>query len=351
MECGARQQVIDQGCITSLPSANKWFTFLDWILNMDLTVLSDMCRARLMAAGLSLLGAALISCPVVAQDFGDTPYVQTPQNVVDRMLQAAKVGAGDYVIDLGSGDGRMVITAAQKYGARGFGVDLDRRLVQLANKRAASAGVADRAEFYERDLYETDFSAASVVTIYLLPEVNLMVRPKLLATLKPGTRIVSHDYAMGDWPPDEQMVLDAPDKPVGRDKKSKVFFWVVPGNAAGKWRWELPLAGKPAVFTVSLAQNFQAITGSAGVDGNTWPLENARLRGEDISFTINDPRDKTRYEFSGRIAGQVIEGAVRVAAVSAQRQLEWNATRTELGAPAHTLLKKPSLQELQQQAQ
>ena len=220
-----------------------------------------------------LLCAALAACPAIAQDFGDTPYVQTPQNVVDRMLQVARVGPGDYVIDLGSGDGRMVITAAQKFGARGFGVDLDRRLVELANQRAASAGVADRAVFYERDLYDTDLSGASVVTIYLLPEVNLMVRPKLLATLKPGTRVVSHDYDMGDWPPDEQMVLDAPDKPVGRDKKSKVFYWTVPANAAGKWRWELPVSGKPAVFDLSVAQNFQMIKGGVLVDGQTWPLE------------------------------------------------------------------------------
>src|SRR5471030_1248495 len=269
-------------------------------MNMISSVVSGARRCAVIAA---LLGAALAANPVYAQYFGDTPYVQTPQNVVDRMLRVAKVGPGDYVIDLGSGDGRMVITAAQKYGARGFGVDLDRRLVQLANKRAASAGVADRAVFYERDLYETDLSAASVVTIYLLPEVNLMVRPALLATLKPGTRVVAHDYDMGEWRPDEQTVMDAPDKPVGLDKKSRVFFWVVPANAAGKWRWELPVSGKPAVFTLSLAQNFQVISGSVDVGGNAWPLQNARLRGEDIGFSILDPRDKTKYEFSGRIAG------------------------------------------------
>jgi len=294
-------------------------------------------------AGLVMLAA----CAVSAQDFGDTPYVQTPQNVVDRMLQVAKVGPADYVIDLGSGDGRMVITAAQKYGARGFGVDLDRRLVELANKRAAAAGVADRAVFYERDLYETELAAASVVTIYLLPEVNLMVRPKLLATLKPGTRVVAHDYDMGEWKPDEQLVIDAPDKPVGRDKKSKIFYWVVPANAAGKWRWEMPVAGKPAAFTLGIAQNFQVITGSLSVDGDTWPLENARLRGEELSFTVNDARDKTRYEFSGHLAGAAITGAARVVSVNAQRQLEWDALRTEAGVPAHTLLKKPTLQELQ----
>ena len=296
-----------------------------------------------LAAGLTMLAAWAVS----AQDFGDTPYVQTPQNVVDRMLQTAKVGPADYVIDLGSGDGRMIITAAQKYGARGFGVDLDRRLVDLANKRAASAGVADRAVFYERDLYETDLTSASVVTIYLLPEVNLMVRPKLLTTLKPGTRVVAHDYDMGEWKPDEQLVMDAPDKPVGRDKKSKVFYWIVPANAAGKWRWEMPLAGKPAVFTLNLAQNFQVVTGSMSVEGNTWPLESARLRGADLSFAVSDARAKTRYEFSGHIAGQGITGAVRVAGVNAQRQLEWDAARTEIGYPAHALLKKPTLQELQ----
>src|SRR5512134_925927 len=120
------------------------------------------------------LGAAAAG----AQDYGDTPYVQTPQNVVDRMLEVAKVGPKDYVIDLGSGDGRMIITAAKKHGARGFGVDLDRRLVALSNRLATKAGVADRAVFYERDIYQTDLSPASVVTIYLLPEVNLMMRPR-----------------------------------------------------------------------------------------------------------------------------------------------------------------------------
>ena len=312
------------------------------------SVIFNVHRAAAIAA---LVGAAFATYPALAQDFGDTPYVQTPQNVVDRMLQVAHVGPADYVIDLGSGDGRMVITAAQKFGARGFGVDLDRRLVELANRRAAAAGVADRAVFYERDLYDTDLTAASVVTIYLLPEVNLMVRPKLLATLQPGTRIVSHDYNMGDWPPDDQMVLDAPDKPVGRDKKSKVFFWVVPANAAGKWRWELPLAGKAVAFNLSIAQNFQTITGTVTVDGQAWPLENARLRGEEISFTVNDPRTKTRFAFAGRIAARGISGEVRVDSANAQRQLQWDAARTEPGAPAHAALKKPALQDLQNQVQ
>jgi hypothetical protein len=286
-----------------------------------------------------------------AQDFGDTPYVQTPQNVVDRMLQMARVNARDYVIDLGSGDGRLVITAAKKYGARGFGVDLDRRLVDLANRSAARAGVRERAVFYERDIYQTDLSAASVVTIYLLPEVNLMLRPTLLSTLKPGTRIVTHDYDMGEWQADEQIVMDAPDKPVGRDKKSKVFYWVVPGNAAGKWRWELPLGGKPALFEMTVAQNFQKLSGNATADGRVLALNNARLTGEDVAFELTDARDGARYEFSGHITGHNISGSVRVSGGAAQSQLGWDATRVELGAPAHTLLKRPTMQELQEKMQ
>ena len=312
------------------------------------SLLSNAAALRPAAAAFAAL---LIAGPGSAQDFGDTPYVQTPQNVVERMLQVAQVGPGDYVIDLGSGDGRMVITAARKFGARGFGVDLDRRLVELANRLAARAGVADRAMFYERDLYQTDLAAASVVTMYLLPEVNLMVRPKLLATLKPGTRIVAHDYDMGEWLPDQQMVLDAPDKPVGRDKKSKVFYWVVPANAAGKWRWELPAGGKTSALNLNISQNFQAISGSVSVDGATWPIENARLSGDEISFAANDPRERTRYEFSGRIAGHGIAGSVRVAGPAALRQLAWDATRVELGVPAHALLKQPDMQELQQKMQ
>jgi len=297
-----------------------------------------------MAAGMSAL-LALAPLGARANDFGDTPYVQTPQNVVDRMLQVANVGPDDYVIDLGSGDGRMVITAAKKYGARGFGVDLDRRLVELSNRLAVRAGVGDRAAFYTRDLYDTDVTAASVVTIYLLPEVNLMVRPKLLATLKPGTRVVSHDYDMGEWPPDQQMVLDAPDKPVGRDKISKVFFWVVPGNAAGKWRWQLTQAGKPADFELSVAQNFQRISGTLSTGGRSWPLENARLRGEEISFSVQDKATAVSYEYTGRVSGNALNGTVRVAGPASQRQLDWDAARTEIGVPAHTLLKKPDLRE------
>jgi len=279
---------------------------------------------------------AFAAAPVHAQDWGDTPYVQTPQNVVDTMLEIAKVGPGDYVIDLGSGDGRMVITAAKQRGARGFGVDLDRKLVALANRNAARAGVADRAVFYERDLHATDVSSATVMSIYLLPEVNLMIRTRLLATLRPGTRIVSHDYGMGEWKPDFQTELDAPGKTVGIGERSKIFYWMVPGRAAGRWLWRLAPDGKPVEFELAVQQNFQVIDGTLKAGGRTARMENARLAGESIEFSA--VVDETRYEFSGRIYSHAIEGKARMTRGVESQELAWSATRTEIWEPRHASL-------------
>lgn len=303
----------------------------------------SISRRRTLAA---LLMAGLPVAPAGAQDYGDTPYVQTPQNVVDKMLEVAKVGAGDYVIDLGSGDGRMIITAAKKFGARGFGVDLDRRLVTLSNRLAAKAGVADRAVFYERDIYQTDMNPASVITIYLLPEVNLMMRPKLLSTLKPGTRVVSHDYDMGEWPPDLSFTMDAPGKTVGRDAKSKVFYWVVPARASGKWLWQSAGdAGAPRKFELALNQNFQKVEGSLTADGKTVPIENATLVGDRLSFIAKlDREGAARYEFDGRIVNHALDGTVRAVRASASvQQQAWAATRTEVWEPRHFTLPPPTL--------
>ena len=300
-----------------------------------------MALRRLVA----LLLAALMWTPGLAQDYGDTPYVQTPQVVVDRMLEVAKVTARDYVIDLGSGDGRMVITAAKRYGARGFGVDLDRRLVTLSNSNAAKAGVAKRAVFYERDIYETDLTPASVVTIYLLPEVNLMMRPRLFAMLKPGTRVVSHDYDMGEWPPDLTFSMDAPGKTVGRDKTSKVFYWVVPAKAAGKWRSRMSMGGAQRDFELALTQNFQKIEGAVNVDGLSVAIEDAKLNGTALTFVAKlEPSGATRSEFSGRVINNAIEGTVRtVGAGAAAKSIAWSATRTEVWAPRHETLPPPTL--------
>jgi SAM-dependent methyltransferase len=286
------------------------------------------------------LAAVLAAGIVSAQEKDlDTPYVQTPQNVVDKMLELAKIGPNDYVIDLGSGDGRMVITAASRYGARGFGVDLDRRLVELSNRNAAKAGVAKRAVFYERNLFETDVSAATVLSIYLLPDVNLAIRSRLLATLKPGTRVVSHDYHFGEWTPDLQLEMPAPGKKVGIGEKSKVFYWMVPGTAAGKWRWQLQRDGKPEDYELSLDQNFQKLQGTLAVGGRPAKLENPVLAGEQITFSaiVNGGAGAVRYDFSGRIFNNAMTGTVRVSRgeKAVAQESAWDATRTQIWDPRH----------------
>ena len=156
----------------------------------------------------------------------DVPYVTTPQSVVDAMLELAGVTADDVLLDLGSGDGRVVITAAQRFGTRGTGIEIDPRLIALARNGAQAAGVATRTRFLEQDLYATDLSSASVITLYLLPAVNMKLRPAL-QKLKPGTRIVSHDWDMGDWLPDKSVVVPAPEKKIGLTKTSTLMLWVV----------------------------------------------------------------------------------------------------------------------------
>jgi hypothetical protein len=256
----------------------------------------------------------LVAAGAHAQDFGDTPYVQTPSNVVKAMLDTAKVGPKDYVIDLGSGDGRMVITAAKEYGARGFGVDHDARLVQLANANAAKAGVADRAVFYARDLYKTDVRRATVMSIYLLPEVNLMVRPKLLRELRPGTRLVSHDYDFGEWKPDALFTLDAPGKPVGRDPVSKVYYWVVPANVTGDWKLIVRNADQSREVTVRFKQKFQFAEGTIEVPGAAAAaLQGVKIDGARVSFKaalLGAAGQSVVHEFVGRVAGETIEGSV-----------------------------------------
>jgi SAM-dependent methyltransferase len=175
------------------------------------------------------LGAIVLALgagSAASQDL-DVPFVVTPDHVTRAMLELANVKPGDFVIDLGSGDGRIVIVAARHYGARGLGVEIVPDLVEKSRDNARRAGVAERVEFREQDLFETDLSRATVITMYLLPDVNLKLRPRLQA-LKPGTRIVSHDWDMGDWKPDRMVTIDVPDKPYGLEKVSRLYLWTVP---------------------------------------------------------------------------------------------------------------------------
>ena len=199
-----------------------------------------------------LLALPLLACAFARAQGDEVPFVVTPDNVTLAMLQLAKVGPEDYLIDLGSGDGRIVITAARRFGARGLGVELVTALVEKSREAARQAGVSQKASFREQDLFKTDLSPASVITMYLLPEVNLQLRPKLLQ-LRPGTRLVSHDWDMGEWEPDRTVTVAAPDKPVGLEKSSKVHLWIVPARVDGAWCG----IGKSKGMRLTIQQSFQ----------------------------------------------------------------------------------------------
>lgn len=258
------------------------------------------------------------------------PYVPTPGEVVERMLQMAKVTSNDYLIDLGSGDGRIVVTAAQKHGARGFGVDINPVRVTEALANAEKAGVTGKVAFYQRDLFQTDLSQATVITLYLLPRVNMALRPKLL-DLKPGTRIVSHDFSMDDWKPDAFVKMDVKEKYDGAGGQSDVYFWMVPAKVAGNWRWELPLRGKQQSYAVTLGQTFQVVSGSATVNGRTTPLQNVKLLGDEISFSFiaDAGTGPVKHEFKGRIDGDSVSGSATLSGARTQGQYDWSATRAQ----------------------
>jgi hypothetical protein len=279
------------------------------------------------AAGAALF--AVLAAPSALALEPRVPYVPTPQEVVDRMLEMAKVGPHDYLIDLGSGDGRIVVTAARKHGARGFGVDLNPARIQEANDNARRAGVIDKVAFYQRDLFETDLDSATVITMYLLPQVNIELRPKLLK-LKPGTRLVSHDFDMGDWKPDTHVQVQARDKYGGAGGVSDVYYWVVPAAAAGVWQWELPASGKEQPYELRLEQRYQAISGTVSVGGSTTKITNARLRGEEIrfAFTASISGQAVRHEFNGRISGDTATGSARLSGPRVQGQHDWLARRS-----------------------
>lgn len=201
------------------------------------------------------VAAFLVPPPLQAQE--EVPFVTTPDNVTLEMLRIAEVGPGDHVIDLGSGDGRIVILAARRFGASGLGVEIVPDLVKNSIKSARDAGVSDRVDFRVQDLFQTDLTPATVITMYLLPDVNLQLRPSLLG-LKPGTRVVSHDWDMGDWKPDQTTVVPVPDKKVGLEKSSKIHLWVVPARVEGQWCGTGLLRGTGLNFT----QRYQAFEGT-----------------------------------------------------------------------------------------
>lgn len=248
----------------------------------------------------------LFSCGALSQSVDprpteEVPFVVTPPHVVERMLQLADVKAEDRLVDLGSGDGRIVIAAAQR-GAFGRGLEIDESLVKLSKEKAKALGLERRAEFVNQDIFEANYSEYSVITMYLLPEFNEKLRPKLLKELKPGARIVSHEWDMGAWEPDELLSVRAPTKPLGNDKAHRVYLWVVPAQIAGTWRIEAEIPA--AQFGLDLNQIFQKIEAKTTVG----EARGFALRGDAIEFLYH--HNGQTWRLRGRVSGNEMMGTM-----------------------------------------
>jgi hypothetical protein len=266
-----------------------------------------------------VMAACLLASPLAgAQPSYDVPYVPTPPVVVEEMLRLAGVGPGDFVIDLGSGDGRILIAAAKKFGARGVGVDLDPERIDESVYGAELAGVSDRVAFQRQDLFKFDIGQATVVTMYLLPSVNIRLRPRLLRELKPGTRIVSHDFDMEDWQPDRKSTV-----------RKNVFLWIVPAQVGGRWRATVALPAGERSYEIEIKQKFQEIDGFVRYDKKITGLWNVKLSGDRINFVIVDDTGpvETNLYFDGRVSGDAIEGMIKRGIGSDQKEIKWRAAR------------------------
>lgn len=241
-----------------------------------------------------LLRPSLADAQVVARD---VPYVPTPEAVVDIMLEMGEVGSGDILYDLGSGDGRIVIAAVRDRGVeRAVGIDIDPVRIGESVRNARSAGVWERCTFVRGDIFETDFSEATVLTMYLLPEVNMRLRPRILEELEPGTRVVSHQFDLGDWRPDDYRT----------HRQHAVLMWIVPAGVEGSWEGR----GEAGRVRLHLEQEFQEVRGEIRVFGQGIPILEATLRGRDLRVSgIREDQDEIMLiRFEGRVQGDTMTG-------------------------------------------
>ena len=273
-------------------------------------IASHFRRQSLLALLFSLTAATACAQPAqkpfepqVGQEGKDVIWVPTPNALVEKMLDMAKVTANDYVIDLGSGDGRTVIAAAKR-GANALGIEYNPDMVELSKRSAAKENVTQRANFAKADIFESDFSKATVITMYLLPQLNVKLRPKIL-DLKPGTRIVSHAFTMEEWQPDQTESVE----------NRTAYMWIVPAKAAGTWK--LPQG------ELMLKQSFQMLAGTLQMGDRTVPIDNGRVRGNEISFRAGG------VDYSGRLNGEMMEGTMKGSSAGS-----FSASRTAKPIPA-----------------
>jgi SAM-dependent methyltransferase len=284
-------------------------------------------RRRFVAASAAIMAARAGGLRAQSQ-FIVVPFVPTPQVVVDEMLRLAAVTPKDVVYDLGSGDGRIVITAARKFGARGVGVELDDHLIYQSEESARQAKLESRVKFLQQDFFATDLSQATVVTMYLLPGVMRKLRSRMLQ-LKPGTRLVAHDFDFEDWHPDVKTTI-----------RKNVFLWIVPAQVAGRWHVRVPQppsAGSELAFDMELRQKYQELDGYVRAEGQPNGLWEPRLEGSRIRFAVVDIRDRdneTTFYFDGRVSGSTMEGEGVRNVGNAQSSFKWRATRSAGAPPA-----------------
>lgn len=262
-----------------------------------------LCLSMIAASAFAQAAGSTEYQPMVGQEGKDVIWVPTCQLLVDKMLDIAKITPEDYVIDLGSGDGRTVITAAKR-GTRALGIEYNPDMVALSKRNAAGEGVTDKAQFIQGDLFESDFSQATVITMFLLPEINLKLRPQILG-LKPGTRVVSNTFTMGEWTADETATVEGSDCSI----YSTAYLWIVPARVGGIWK--LPQG------ELTLMQSFQTFSGTLKSGANTVPVTNGKLSSDLISFSVGDA------EYTGRVSGSIMQGTFKSGGSTAQ----WSATR------------------------
>lgn len=263
--------------------------------------------------GLATMGVMAMLTACIGAGEKEVPYIATPQVVVDAMLEMAQVGQAETVYDLGCGDGRIVISAARDRGARGIGVDIDPERIAESKENARKAGVSDRVEFIQKDLHEMDYLRADVVMLYLLPTVNMKLRPTLLKELRPGARVVSHAFDMGDWKPDAHRKVSGSD----------IYLWIIPASASGQWRTQVLENGSLLDATLELTQKHQEVSGVARVGKREMPLREPTLTGTLVTFKLDDGAGGVA-QYTGRILGDRIEGTLS-AAQGKPRQ--WTASR------------------------
>ncbi len=281
--------------------------------------------------GILLAALLALPAPALLQDVSwqpfhgfDVPFVPTPAEVVAEMLRLAEVRAGDVLYDLGCGDGRIVIAAAKRFGVKAVGIDIDPVRIKESNDNAAKAGLAGKVRFVQQNLFEADFKDATVVTMYLLTSVNLRLRPKLLAELKPGTRLVSHSFEMAEWRPDKTTVVAT-----SFGDQHDVHFWIVPANVTGRWEWDLGDAAGKNHCVLEASQQFQIVTASGREGDRPFSVNDVKLAGDVIKFRIDAEADGKMISeiYEGKVAGDTIAGTVRRAGNDKAAAVSWTAVR------------------------